>query len=156
MPNASKQEEKKVVDNLSATFPEFLGEVLEWQNGPENGPPDFLATTADGKQFGLEITEWLATDQTNISISNQESRIQLMQALAREKSVRPSPLTRVVICDRLNVPLRRSDCNRYAREMYKLISDFAPLWRENQALGIAKVSDFTAHSTLGRYWAQMR
>ena len=151
MPDTAKQDEKKILDNLVSAFPGFLGEALHWQNGPENGPPDFVASTCDGRRFGLEITEWLAKDQTGISISNQESRIQLLRAIASEQSERPSPLTRVVICDRLDRPFRRNDRDEYVLEIYKLISDFAPVWHAKQALGIVKVSDLTEYPTLGRY-----
>jgi hypothetical protein len=147
----TRQEERNVLDTLVNAFPLFLGGVLNWHNGPENGPPDFLASTRYEKRFGLEITEWLAKGQTEVSISNQESRFQLLQAIASEQLERPYPLTRVVICDRLDVPFRRNDRDKYVQEIHKLISESAPLWHEKQALGIFKVSDFSKYPTLRRY-----
>lgn len=149
--SVTRQEERKVLDTLVNAFPRFLGEALNWHDGPQNGPPDFLASSCDGKRLGLEVTEWLAKDQTGISISNQESRLHLLQAIASEQSEKPVPLTRVAICDRLDVPFLRNDCDKYVREIYKLISIFAPMWYEKQALGIVNVSDFSGYPTLRRY-----
>ena len=77
----AKLNEKEVLDSLLMAYPGFLREGLRWSPGPD--PPDFITTSAEGERLGLEMTEWLHKAQTSVSISNQESRIQLLQVLVR-------------------------------------------------------------------------
>ena len=148
MANSSKTDQA-VLDSVLNSYPGFLQKGLSWALGPD--PPDFIATGQSGERFGLEMTEWLNKSQTSLSISNQESRLRLINALDSERIERPVPITRVVICDRLDVPFRPGDRVAYVREVYELIGDHAPDWERNQAMGIWNISDLSQYPTLAQY-----
>lgn len=149
MARATKTNERAVLDSLLESFPGFLQGGLSWMPGPE--PPDFIATSAAGQRLGLEMTEWLNEGQTSLSISNQDSRFKLLKALDSEHSDCPKPLTRVIICDRLDVPFRTQDRAEYVREVYRFINDHAPEWHANDPIGIWKVSNLSGYPVLTRY-----
>ncbi len=114
----SKTEERGVLTSLLEAYPGFLSENLDWNCGPD--PPDFIATSVSGHRFGLEMTEWLNESQTTVSTSNQNSRMMLLGTLDSEHAECPSPIIRVLICDRVDVPFRKWDRNEYVREVYQL------------------------------------
>jgi hypothetical protein len=148
MVQGPKPTEKEVLDSLLKAFPGFLREGLNWRPGSD--PPDFIATGTRGERLGLEMTEWLNKSQTSVSISNQESRSQLLRLLDSEHRERPTPLTRVIITDRLDFPFRPGDRNAYVEEVYRLVEECGPQWEQQQALGIYRVSNFAGYPTLAK------
>ena len=149
MTAAPKNGEQEVLDSLLGVYPGFLKDNLHWEPGPN--PPDYIGKTERGERFGLELTEWLHESQTTVSIANQDSKMALLQAIDSEQANRPIPLTRVIVCDRPNVPFRKHDRDEYVRELYRLIADLAPLWEQNEVFGIWNVMDLAFYPTLKRY-----
>jgi hypothetical protein len=148
---SARSEDSRVLQSLLVWYPEFLEKNLHWQPGPENETPDFIGTSNNGKRFGLELTEWLDKRQTGVSISNQEARFKLLNGINSEGLSCPEPLTQVLICDRLDVPFRKTDLQNYSRELHDLIAYSAPRWKDNQVWGIWNVKDLASYRTLSRY-----
>src|SRR5271168_2115586 len=146
---APKSEEQEILDSLLAAYPDFICDDLDWAPGPN--PPDFIGTSARCERFGLELTEWLHPDQTTRSIAHQDSQIALLQKIDSEHSARPSPLTRVLICDRLDIPFRRRDEDQFVREIYRFATEGAREWKKNQMFEMWNISDLSAFPTLARY-----
>jgi len=147
MANDSKTSDQAVLDSLLEVYPGFLREGLCWVPGPD--PPDFIAMSANSEHLGLEMTEWL--NETRISISNQDLRFKLLTALDSEHSECRTPITRVNICARLDVPFRMQDCASYVREAYQFIHDQIQRWGHNQAFGIWAVVDLSQYPTLAKH-----
>ena len=75
----------------------------------------------------------------------------LLRVIDSEHSECPKPLVRVLICDRLDVPFRRQDRNKYVKEIHQLAADYAPRWASGQPIGVWPVRDLTPYPTLARY-----
>ncbi len=146
---AVSKAEREVLDSLLNAYPGFLSENLQWESGAN--PPDFVGTSVSGERFGLELTEWLIERQTTTSISNVESRMRLLGAIASERAGCPSPIVRVVICDRLDAPFRARDRQSYVREIYQFVEQFASRWTSDDPTGSWPVRDLSAYPTLARY-----
>jgi len=149
MTRISKTEEQEILNSLLGAYPRFLSENLDWRPGPD--PPDFAATSLQGKRFGLELTEWLDDRQTTVSVSNQASRIALLEAIDSEHADCPSPLICLQVCDRLDVPFRIRDRERYVREIYQFAADHAPRWESIDPTGSWPVQALAAYPTLAKY-----
>jgi hypothetical protein len=104
-----------------------------------------------GEKFGLELVEWLSESQTTVSVSNQASRMSILETINSENADCPSPLVRVLICDRLNVPFQKHDRGKYVREIYRLTADYALRWEPDQPIPMWPVRDLSPYPTLARY-----
>ena len=74
-----EQREQLVLTDLSASFPDFVGEPLSWTKVPDGqDPPDFLGV-GQNKRIGLELIEWLDGGQMGPAKTREARRMDALR-----------------------------------------------------------------------------
>jgi hypothetical protein len=81
-----RPEEEQLFASLLKSQPNFLN-VARWVPGPD--PPDIVLTNVSGQQLGIELTEWLDTEQTTPSITKTDNKMQWLVGLDSESHKPP-------------------------------------------------------------------
>src|ERR1700677_4345561 len=101
-----KPEDRLLFETLLKTHPDFL-KVVSWAEGPD--PPDVVLTDSGDRIIGVELTEWLDKEETNLSISFSEKEFEWLKALDTENHRQPLHFKIVQISFRPDAPYSERD-----------------------------------------------
>lgn len=114
-----KQPEKEILEIIIQTRPGFL-DLAKWEEGPD--PPDAIVIDKSWRRIGLELTEWLDTQQTTRSKTIQKHEIQWLLALDTEHHEPPTHFSPVQITFREDVRFSKLDEASFRKEFQELVA----------------------------------
>jgi hypothetical protein len=145
-----KQPEIAVFDALRHDHPEFGGDVVRWEPGPD--PPDFIGTHRDGTKVSIELTEWLDGRQASASIRRTEAKYAFWETLNSTVSARPRIFSVVQVSLREGARLAKRHGGTFRAEFFELITHLDDNWQQLLSGYPQPIwTDFSGHPTVAKY-----
>ncbi len=152
----ARPKEQEVLDSLLSVHPNFGGDRIAWTPCAPD-PPDFIGTDADGARIGLELTEWLDSEQSRKCFTRQDNEGYLTLAIASDTHPKPKRFKLVQLNLKESARVRQADAAQFSGEFYKLIYalDAKPSQQLNKPYHVIPPSDFKAYRALTKYLASL-
>ncbi len=149
-----RQTEIAVFEALRRDHPEFEGDVVRWEPGPD--PPDFIGTRRDGTRVGIELTEWLDSPQTSASIRRTEATSVFWETLNTKAPARPRNSSLVQVSLKEGARLSKRHEVRFRSEFFQLITHLDDNWEQLLAGYPQPIwTDFSAYPTVATYVSEL-
>ncbi len=146
----AKQAEIEIFDALRHDHPEFEGDVVRWEAGPD--PPDFIGTRRDGTRIGIELTEWLDGRQASASIRRTEAQYVVSEILKTKPPARPRNFSVVQVSLRDGARLTKRHLDTFRGEFFQLIAQLDANWEQLlSGYPLPMWTDFSGYPTVAKY-----
>ena len=154
-----EQREQLVLTDLSASFPDFVGEPLSWTKVPDGqDPPDFLGV-GQNKRIGLELIEWLDGGQMGPAKTREARRMDALRVLRADWKAEYAPRNfRGAFIDVGEKKIAAADEAGLRKEFFECAAQVDRTWLTNpERTGKAlEVNDFSGYPLMRTYFGGIR
>lgn len=153
----SKEEaERSVFEAFIEIHPNFADQPIKsWDRGADW--PDFLCRGLSGSRIGVELTEWVNTDQIASAKADQDMKLPFLSIIDSENVAPPRNIDSVTIEVRHKAPSTISGQQQFRSELYAYIESVDAKWATGAPHGrqACFVSNFNGYPCLSKYLAWM-
>ena len=146
--------ERRVFEAFVEIHPNFADQpIMSWDKGAN--PPDILCHAFSGGRIGVELTEWVNTDQIASAKAEQDLHFPYLGIVRSEGVPPPENIESVTICARRKAPLTVSEQQRFRAELYGCIESAAAKLAPSNGRQSVFVHDLSGYPWLSKYVAWM-
>jgi len=144
-----KTDDRKLFQALLHDHPEFL-DIVNWADGPD--PPDIVATDRRDRLLGVELTEWLDSNQATHSITIEDHEMKWLEVVNQARRPPLRNISRVTISFRHDTKFKLAEAERFCREFHDLLERIDACWESEIVSEPFRIwQDFEEFPTLVRH-----
>lgn len=154
-----KLRERLIFEAFYRTCPDFAGRPIDTWKQMMVDAPDIVCTDQNGKQIGLELSEWLNQEQMKYSKDRERMEDSFLNAIRSKEIPPPTNLGLVWLSTNSLTPLRQADAESFRKELLSLVESVDSNWGTNEDRESPQGychTDFSGYGRLGRYLGSLR